>query len=318
MEKIHYKLDVFEGPMDLLLHLISKHKLNINDIPIFELVEQYTDYVRQMEEADMEVASDFLEMAARLVYIKSVALLPVHEEAEELKKELSGELIEYQTCKMMAAEIGKQADGFDFFYRSTMPIEASHKYERVHESELLIKSYLSAVGRGKRKLPPPFDAFKVIVQKKIVSVGSRISGIFSKFAFTSKRKLKDFFSDSRSRSEVVATFLAITEAQTADAPVEEAPVVEISEEERLAAEAAEAERRAKAREEYLAQKISAKLLHLEASQISVLQNNGIKTMADFMAQTESSFAGMKVKKGIPFTARFLKEQETIRRKLENL
>lgn len=110
----------------------------------------------------------------------------------------------------------------------------------------------------------------------------------------------------------------VTEAQTADAPVEEAPVVEISEEERLAAEAAEAERHAKAREEYLAQKISAKLLHLEASQISVLQNNGIKTMADFMAQTESSFAGMKVKKGIPFTARFLKEQETIRRKLENL
>lgn len=110
----------------------------------------------------------------------------------------------------------------------------------------------------------------------------------------------------------------VTEAQTAEAPVEEASVVEISEEERLAAEAAEAKRRAKAREEYLAQKISAKLLHLEASQISVLQNNGIKTMADFMAQTESSFAGMKVKKGIPFTARFLKEQETIRRKLENL
>ena len=110
----------------------------------------------------------------------------------------------------------------------------------------------------------------------------------------------------------------VTEAQTAEAPAEEAPVAEISEEERLAAEAAEAERHAKAREEYLAQKISAKLLHLEASQISVLQNNGIKTMADFMAQTESSFAGMKVKKGIPFTARFLKEQETIRRKLENL
>ena len=89
MEKIQYKLDVFEGPMDLLLHLISKHKLNINDIPIFELVEQYTDYVRQMEEADMEIASDFLEMAARLVYIKSVALLPVHEEAEELKRHLA-------------------------------------------------------------------------------------------------------------------------------------------------------------------------------------------------------------------------------------
>ena len=126
------------------------------------------------------------------------------------------------------------------------------------------------------------------------------------------------FDDEVPTAEKAPAPVPVTEAQTAEAPAEEAPVAEISEEERLAAEAAEAESRAKAREEYLAQKISAKLLHLEASQISVLQNNGIKTMADFMAQTESSFAGMKVKKGIPFTARFLKEQETIRRKLENL
>ena len=81
MEEISYKLEVFEGPMDLLLHLISKHKLNIYDIPIFTLVEQYTDYVKRMQEEDMYVASAFLEMAARLVYIKTVSLLPVYEEA---------------------------------------------------------------------------------------------------------------------------------------------------------------------------------------------------------------------------------------------
>ena len=126
------------------------------------------------------------------------------------------------------------------------------------------------------------------------------------------------FDDENPTAEKAPAPVPVMEAPTAEAPAEETPVVEISEEERLAAEAAESARRAKARDEYLAQKISAKLLHLEASQISVLQNNGIKTMADFMAQTESSFAGMKVKKGIPFTARFLKEQETIRRKLENL
>ena len=88
MEQINYKLEVFEGPMDLLLHLISKHKLNINDIPIVELVNQYLDYVRKMENADFEIAGDFLEMAARLIYIKTVSLLPRHEEAEQLKKEL--------------------------------------------------------------------------------------------------------------------------------------------------------------------------------------------------------------------------------------
>lgn len=100
--------------------------------------------------------------------------------------------------------------------------------------------------------------------------------------------------------------------------IAEASAEKISEEASLVAGAAEAAKHAKAQEEYLAQKISKKLLHLEASQISVLQNNGIKTIADFMAQTESSFASMKVKKGISFTARFLKEQETIKRKLENL
>lgn len=211
MEKLQYKLDVFEGPMDLLLHLISKHKLNINDIPIFVLVEQYIEYVRQMEEADMEIASEFLEMAARLVYIKSVSLLPVHEEADELKKELSGELVEYRDCKEMAAKIADMANGFDYFYRQQMKIETNKKYERLHESTELSESYISALGRGKRKLPPPIEAFTAIVSKKIVSVSSRIGGIFSKIKSGSKRKFRDFFSDAKTRSEVVATFLAMLE-----------------------------------------------------------------------------------------------------------
>lgn len=132
------------------------------------------------------------------------------------------------------------------------------------------------------------------------------------------------FEDESPVAESAVTIpVPTTEAQTAKFPVVEVtaaemPVAEISEEEKLATEVAEGDRRTKAQKEYLAQKISAKLLHLEASQISVLQNNGVKTIADFMTQTEGSFATMKVKKGIPFTARFLKEQETIRRKLENL
>ncbi len=211
MEKIQYKLDVFEGPLDLLLHLISKHKLNINDIPIFELVEQYIDCVRKMEEADMEIASDFLEMAARLVYIKSVSLLPVYEEAEQLKKELTGELLEYQDCKIMAGKIAETADGFDYFYRNTMKIEADKKYDRLHESNELVNYYMEAVGRGKRKLPPPVEAFTAIVTKKIVSVASRLSGIFAKLKRRPVNRLGDFFEDTSSKSEIVATFLAILE-----------------------------------------------------------------------------------------------------------
>ena len=211
MEKLQYKLDVFEGPMDLLLHLINKHKLNINDIPIFQLVEQYIEYVRLMEEADMEIASEFLEMAARLVYIKSVSLLPVHEEAQELKKELTGELIEYRDCKIMAGKIAEQTDGFNHFYRETMEIEKSSKYERLHERDELIRFYLSAVGRGNRKLPPPIESFTAIVTKKIISVSSRISGIFSKLRTGKKHSFREFFTDAKSRSEMVATFLAMLE-----------------------------------------------------------------------------------------------------------
>ena len=116
MEKISYKLDVFEGPMDLLLHLITKHKLDIYDIPILELVEQYTAYVREMQDENMEVASEFLEMAARLVYIKTVSLLPVYEEAEELKNELRDELSKAKFGKPYDALVEEQQTAIREYY----------------------------------------------------------------------------------------------------------------------------------------------------------------------------------------------------------
>ena len=90
METLSYKIESFEGPMDLLLHLISKHKVRIEDVPIMDLINQYLDYMKKLKEENLEVASEFLEMAARLVYIKTVSLLPVHEEADRLAEELRG------------------------------------------------------------------------------------------------------------------------------------------------------------------------------------------------------------------------------------
>ena len=116
----------------------------------------------------------------------------------------------------MAGKIAKQSDGFNHFYRNTMEIEKSSKYERLHEGDELIRFYLSAVGRGNRKLPPPIEAFTAIVTKKIVSVGSRISGIFSKLRSGKKHSFRDFFTDARSRSEMVATFLAMLELMKAN------------------------------------------------------------------------------------------------------
>ena len=210
MEAISYKLDVFEGPMDLLLHLISKHKIDINDIPILLLVEQYLDYVRMMQEADMEIASEFLEMAARLVYIKTVSLLPVHEEeAEALKNELQGELSEYKDCQLMAKKLSEQADGFDYLSRAPEKFAPDMTYRRSHEPFELLKAYINAIGRGKRNLPPPIEAFSGIVAHKIVPIRDCVSSIMHRLFKGRKQKFIAFFESAESRSEMVATFLAL-------------------------------------------------------------------------------------------------------------
>ena len=86
MDKLEYKIDGFEGPLDLLLYLISKNKLDITDIKLTVLVDQYIEQIRLMQLNDMDVASEFLEMASRLIYLKTVSLLPKHEEAEQLRE----------------------------------------------------------------------------------------------------------------------------------------------------------------------------------------------------------------------------------------
>ncbi len=211
MEKIQYKTEAFEGPLDLLLHLISKHKLNINDIPIFELVEQYIAYVQMMQEENMEIASEFLEMAARLVYIKTVSLLPVYEEAEQLKKELTGELMEYRDCKIMAEKLSKQSGGTEKLIRDAMEIEADMTYSRLHDALELYSAYINAAGKKLRKLPVPEDSFKEIVEKAVVSVSVKIDSIYSVLSKAGKIKVFDVFSMAKSRSELVASFLAILE-----------------------------------------------------------------------------------------------------------
>ena len=102
MDKLEYKLEVFEGPLDLLLHLISKNKLNISDIELSVIVDQYIEHIRNMQQSDMDIASEFLEMASRLIYLKTVSLLPKHDEAEKMKEELVEELMEYERCRKIA------------------------------------------------------------------------------------------------------------------------------------------------------------------------------------------------------------------------
>ncbi len=209
MEAIQYKTEQFEGPLDLLLQLISKHKVSINDVVITDLIDQYIEAIRQMQLENMDVASEFLEMAARLVYIKTISLLPVYDESEKLQEELRGELSEYADCQLMAGKLAQIANGFDLLPTPPEKIEADMTYARVHAPDELLKAYVSAIGKGGRKLPPPVEAFTRIVASKIVSVGSRVSAILKFLTVGQKRHFSEFFAASVSRSEMVATFLAL-------------------------------------------------------------------------------------------------------------
>ena len=210
MEKISYKLDAFEGPLDLLLHLIEKNKLNIYDIQISELLEQYMEHIELMQQQDLDVAGEFLAMASKLVQIKSAMLLPKFEEAEEMRRELSGQLIEYQKCKKVAKLLSDNIS-FDSFCREQAKIKADMTYKRSHEPSYLTAAYLTAAGRGKAKLPPPENAFSGIVKRRIVSVSSRIISIMKKLWGGQKRKYSSIFEDASDKSELVATFLAVLE-----------------------------------------------------------------------------------------------------------
>ncbi len=210
-QALSFKVEGFEGPLDLLLHLIAKSKLNIYDISICELLEQYMATIQQWQEQQMEIASEFLEMASRLVYIKSVSLLPKNEEAEELKDQLAGELIEYQTCRKLAAMLGERTQGFDRFVRQQTLVEPDQTYLLSHESDLLVHYFLAAVGRGQRRLPPPETHFTPLVKKTVISVSSRIVYVLRNLWNGQKIKVQTLFSRSKSRSEAVATFLAVLE-----------------------------------------------------------------------------------------------------------
>ncbi len=208
---LSYTLESFEGPLDLLLQLIARNKLNIYDIKLSVLIEQYLEQIEKFKQQEMEVASEFLQMASRLIYMKTVSLLPQHEEVERLKQELTGELIEYKTCREQAEKLAKLTGGFNRFVKNPEPYEAPKTYELIHTPDCLFTAYLSAVGRGQRRLPPPVTPFTKIVAKKIVAVSTKIVYVMRNLLKSGKGKLSHLYSGAKSRSELVATFLAVLE-----------------------------------------------------------------------------------------------------------
>lgn len=214
MSSISFKLDVFEGPLDVLLNLISKHKLNIYDIEISKLLEQYLLYIDACHEQNLELAGEFLEMAARLIYIKTASLLPQPEEAEKMKKELEGALIEYSLCKRAAAYLAGNYVGGDIFVRQPAEIKADTVYALVHEPERLVRAY-SAISN--KRLRPDEQKLHIekkinsVVKRKIVSVLSKVVHVLRELYSTGEVRMDRLYEGVNDRSARVATFLAVLE-----------------------------------------------------------------------------------------------------------
>lgn len=211
MRQISFKLDAFEGPLDLLLHLISKHKLNIYDIEISVLLEQYMEYMNRLEAEDFESAADFLEMAARLIYIKTCSLLPQPEEAQELKKELEGRIIEYSLCKQAAEALRKVYAGGQIFVRAPQKLPVNKAYTRTHDVSVLYDAYMGISSKVKTYKPLRANVFSPIVSHRIVSVTSKIIFVLKKLYKTGSCQMERLYDGITDKSEKVATFLAVLE-----------------------------------------------------------------------------------------------------------
>ena len=159
----------------MLLYLVGKNKMNLYDINIMELIDQYTATIRNLQDNRMEVASEFIDMAAHLVQMKSALLLPRSPEAERMKAELTGRLIEYSACKEVAAKLGSRARDLYTAVRQPMPLVGAAEYTRRHDPNLLVTAWFNLMGRNLRKRKPTQERFEPLVTAPFVSVSSRVS-----------------------------------------------------------------------------------------------------------------------------------------------
>lgn len=214
MKEVTFHLEVFDGPLDLLLHLLSKNKIEIKDIPIAEILEQYLDYIRQMQEFDLEVASEFITMAAQLMVIKSKMLLPVYDEEEEdPRKQLVEALMEYQLIKEAGSALNLRSEiGRDLFIKGQEPLEKDKREIRYrYTGDALAQAIEDIFQRAQRRLPPPRNSFDGIVGREPVPVEDKIRDLVTRFRRAERIEFEKLVLSAENRSEIVAIFLAVLE-----------------------------------------------------------------------------------------------------------
>ena len=221
---IPVKLQVFEGPLDLLLHLIDKNKIDIYDIPIVEITNQYMEYIRAMQEKDLNIMSEFLLMAATLLDIKCKMLLPVevNEEGEEEdpRQELVEKLLQYKMYKYMSYELkDRQLDGERLLFKEeTLPDEVKEYKEPVNLDALLEGVTLSklhavfqdVMKKQYNKIDPVRSVFGKI-EKEEVTVEEKMDYLQEYIQSHRQFRFRELLQKQSSKIQIVVTFLAILE-----------------------------------------------------------------------------------------------------------
>ena len=208
--ELTFHLEDFDGPLELLLALVTKHKMDLHDIPILQLIDQNTQTVAQAD-PDPESASAFIEMAARLVEMKSYLLLPRSEEGERMKQELTGQLIEYEQCRRMAARLRERGEAVMVFVRCPVQLEWDQTYLLHHSPQVLADCWQALMGRTALRRMPTREQFEPLVSAPQVSVSSRVVYILRSLISGAAARMGQLFSPRQSRSTNVATFLALLE-----------------------------------------------------------------------------------------------------------
>src|SRR5208283_3474217 len=208
------KLEIFEGPMDLLLHLIKKHELDIYSIPIALITQQYLEYIHLMQSLDMEIAGEFLVMASTLTHIKSKMLLPPSENPEadedgvDPREELVRRLLEYKSFEDAAASLERKEETWSKVY--TRPAETAPDLPADDEPLLFdfhLFDLLAALKEVMARVP---DAdFEITAEA--VSITEKISLILARLEATDSLLFADLFEGSTTKAQVIGTFLALLE-----------------------------------------------------------------------------------------------------------
>ncbi len=210
---VTFHLERFDGPLELLLHLISKNRVDITDIPVALILDQYLEYLDRMRAMDMEIASSFIVMAAQLIYIKTRILLPRAQEdtTEDPRTELVEALLAYRRFKQAAAVFSVLTEsGFSRIVKSPSPLpELPLEYH--NRPEDLLRALRLIRERSRRALRPRPQDFAGLVGAEPIPVERKIASILKLLLRNTRVSLEDIYRTATSRAELIALFLAVLE-----------------------------------------------------------------------------------------------------------